>query len=728
MGLGPPDEGSGHSRGPPGHHRPSDDEEADENWRKLGLPEQRIFRDPGNYWYAGEDGPCGPDSEIYYDLRPEPGGAHPGPVADETRYLEIWNLVFTQFQRHPDGSKTPLPTKNIDTGAGLERWAVMLQGKDSIYETDLFAPLLRYAAGRCDLAYSGATPAQRRALRVIVEHGRAITFLIADGVLPSNEGRGYVLRRLLRRALYMAHTLGIDDPLLADLAAEVRGAMGAAYPGLIDQAALIDQVLAQEEERFRQTLATGRTLLEEQTIPLKRAFHAISEPFRSQIDKLLDEAMRPVAEEVSRMPSQGRIGQTMADAIRPVAEEMRSTASEWRHLLRDALSAQSVHNRALADLTHAAAEQPLQPLLGERESLVADRIADAIAEQERATASITGAEAFLLYDTYGFPPELTREVATLAGLAFDEAGFRGEMERQQARGRAAGEFRQGAEARVYAEVGGRSEFIGHHSTAGRGAVLALVQAGTREEAAEAGATVEVILDRTPFYPEGGGQVGDAGRLLAPGGEIAVRDTQARGDLISHTGEVVAGRVAVGDAVEATVDVARRRAVQGNHTATHLLHAALRHVLGDHVRQSGSLVAPDRLRFDYTQPQAPAREQLAEVQRLVNARISDDIAVHAHELPYDDALQTGAIAIFGRSTGRTSASWRCATRTPRCTNASARNSAAGRTSPRRARLAASRSSARAAWGRGSGASRPSPAPRRRSGGPSACTPSPRPRRY
>ncbi|MXY79559.1 MAG: hypothetical protein F4Y94_07710, partial [Chloroflexi bacterium] len=307
-----------------------DDDVAHENWRKIGVPEDRIYRygeDQGNYWFSGLNGPCGPCSEIHYDLRPD--GSHPGPAADEDRYLEIWNLVFMQFLQNPDGSRTPLPKQNIDTGAGLERWAMMLQDTPTLYETDVFAPLLAYVAERCARDYATAPSAEQSALRVVVEHGRSMTFLVSDGVLPSNEGRGYVLRRLIRRALYMAHTLGIQEPLLVDVAAQVRGHMGDAYPEIRDQAALVDNVLAQEEQRFRRTLETGHTLLEEQTIPLKRFFAAASAPFF--------ERARAAAG----------------------TEALAAVATEWRDALAGELRGFSdLRNRPLADLSQRLALAP----------------------------------------------------------------------------------------------------------------------------------------------------------------------------------------------------------------------------------------------------------------------------------------------------------------------------------------------------------------------------------
>ncbi len=520
-----------------------DDEEAFEGWRKLGVPASKIYRygkAEGNYWSAGIDGPCGPCSEIYYDFGPETDGDQDSEPRDETgRYLEIWNLVFMQFLQGADGGETPLPTKNIDTGAGLERWAMVMQGKHNVYETDLFAPLLTYIAGRCGREYASVGADDQRALRVVAEHGRAMTFLAADGVLPSNEGRGYVLRRLIRRALYMAHTLGINDALLPDVAAHVRERMGQAYPEIQENAALVAQVLGQEEERFRRTLATGQRLLDEQILP---------------------------------------------------------------------------------DLARAG-----------------NRI-------------IPGDTLFRLYDTYGFPPDLTREIAARAGFSVDEAGFEVAMAEQRARGRATAEFRVAADDAAYAEIGGASTFLGYGHTAHPASVVALVRDGQRVDEAALGAPLNVVLDQTPFYPEGGGQVGDVGRLVWPEGELRVDDTQAYGDLIAHRGEVVRGTLRVGNAVRALVDGDRRRDTMRNHTATHLLHAALREVLGDHVRQGGSLVAPDRFRFDYTQSQAPRDEQLAEVQRLIRTRIREDLPVGADAMSFEEAVASGAMAIFGEKYG------------------------------------------------------------------------------
>ncbi len=515
----------------------TDDDYAYDQWKKIGLPDSKIYRygeDQGNFWAAGPTGPCGPCSELHYDMRPGYRD-DAGPAEADEKWLEIWNLVFMQWTRFDDGTRADLPAQSIDTGAGLERWAMMLQDQDNLYDTDLFAPLLGYIGGRCDLDYHTASEAQRRAMRVVAEHGRAMTFLIADGALPGNEGRGYVLRRLIRRALYMADSLGIEEDLLSDLAVEVRGGMGAWYPELIEHSALVANVLDQEEHRFRRTLSTGRSLLE------------------------------------------GRIA-------------------------------------------------------------------------ELGSGTISGRDAFELYDTYGLPFEVTAEVARENDALSDEAAvraeFEGALEEQRERSRQQATFAYDEEAASYAELEAATAFSGYESVEAEAEIVAIVAGGERVARASVGEDVSVVLDQTPFYPEGGGQVGDAGWLRGSDLQVDIDDTRAFGDVIAHVGKVVSGGIAVGEQVTATVSRDRRADAARNHTATHLLHAALRHVLGEHVRQAGSLVAPDHLRFDYTQPEAPAAADLREVQQLVQERIRENIPVSTSEMSYDDALKTGAMAIFG----------------------------------------------------------------------------------
>ena len=515
----------------------TDDDYAYDQWKKIGLPDSKIYRygeDQGNFWAAGPTGPCGPCSELHYDMRPGYRDGT-GPAEAEEKWLEIWNLVFMQWTRFDDGTREDLPAQSIDTGAGLERWAMMLQDKDNLYDTDLFVPLLNYIGGRCDLDYHTADEAQRRAMRVVAEHGRAMTFLIADGALPGNEGRGYVLRRLIRRALYMADSLEIRDDLLSDIAIQVREGMGAWYPELDEHSALVANVLDQEEHRFRRTLSTGRSLLE------------------------------------------GRIAELESGTIR-------------------------------------------------------------------------GRDAFELYDTYGLPFEVTAEVARENQVIGDETEVRAEfesaLEEQRERSRQQATFAYDEAAAQYAELDTATQFSGYESIEAEAEVVAIVAGGERVARAAVGEDVSVVLDRTPFYPEGGGQVGDAGWLRGDDLQVDIEDTRAFGDVIAHVGKVASGGIAVGDRVSATVSRDRRADAARNHTATHLLHAALRRVLGEHVRQAGSLVAPDHLRFDYTQPEAPAAEDLRKVQQLVQERIRENIPVATTEMSYDDALKTGAMAIFG----------------------------------------------------------------------------------
>ena len=596
----------------------TDDDFAYGQWRRIGLPDSKIFRygeDQGNFWAAGPEGPCGPCSELHYDMRPDPRAPNAGPADDEERFLEIWNLVFMQYNRQPDGSLVDLPAQSIDTGAGLERWAMMLQEKSNLYDTDLFAPLLDFVGERCSLEYAGASDAQRRAMRVVAEHGRAMTFLIADGALPANEGRGYVLRRLIRRALYHADTLGIDEPLLSGVAAQIRTGMGAWYPEIIDQAALVDRVLDQEEDRFRQTLSSGRALLEEQTIPIKRAMQAVIQEFELRDD---DPAKWDLA----------ALSQSLLGAATAIPQRNQGL---WGAAVADTAGRANVAlNKVIQEHGHPSMTDPVSVIRAIKES----------------TSRISGQEVFILYDTFGLPREVTAEVARLADLSVDDAGFDEALDQQRERSREKSTFDQDVDAEVFAELEVATTFSGYEQAAATSTIAAIVRERELVGRAQAGDRVSVVLHETPFYPEGGGQVGDAGLIRTEAAQLDVTDTRAWGDVIAHVGTISAGELSVGDAVEAVVDRSRRADTTRNHTATHLLHAALRQVLGDHVRQAGSLVAPDHLRFDYTQSEAPTAEQLREVQRVVRARIRDDLPVETLELPYEQALQRGAMAIFG----------------------------------------------------------------------------------
>ncbi|MBU6206232.1 MAG: alanine--tRNA ligase [Alphaproteobacteria bacterium] len=519
------------------------DDDAFELWRKIsGLPESKIIRIPtnDNFWSMGDTGPCGPCSEIFWDHGAHiPGGPPGSPEEDGDRFTEIWNLVFMQYDQAEGGERTPLPRPSIDTGMGLERIAAVLQGVHDNYDTDTFRALIGMAA-EC----AGADPAgpMRASLRVIADHLRASGFLVADGVLPANEGRGYVLRRIMRRAMRHAQLLGTREPLMHRLVPSLVAEMSSAYPELLRAQPLIEATLLQEETRFRQTLDKGLRLLE--------------------------------------------------------------------------------------DATHA-----LKP-----------------------GATLPGAVAFKLYDTYGFPFDLTEDALRTQGLSVDRAGFDAEMAQQRAAARAAW---KGSGANTsddiwfdIAERHGATEFIGYGAQAGEGLVVALVRDGAEISAACAGDTVSVITNQTPFYAESGGQVGDTGTLSGAGGLAArITDTaKLLGKLHAHQTHIDAGTLHVGDRIQMAIDAPRRAAIRANHSATHLLHAALRKRLGAHVTQKGSLVAADRLRFDFAHPQALGAEDVAAIEVEVNAQIRGNTPVTTRLMSPEDAIAAGAMALFGEKYG------------------------------------------------------------------------------
>ncbi|HLV59987.1 MAG TPA: alanine--tRNA ligase [Fredinandcohnia sp.] len=531
------------------------DEEAEAIWKRVsGLPADRIQRmgAADNFWVMGDTGPCGPSSEIHWhqgDHLPceeeAEGRRCKGIACDCDRWLEIWNLVFMQFDRDETGKLTPLPRPSIDTGAGLERLAAVLQGKGSNYETDIFRDIIDPVAALAHTNYEDAPESLRTSMRVIADHARATAFLVADGVLPSNEGRGYVLRRIMRRAIRHGTRLGLDVVFFFQACQAVVRQMSEAYPELSENAELITEVARSEEEGFRRTLSRGLALIQAE--------------------------------------------------------------------------------------------------------IAARRDGDHI---------LPGEVVFKLYDTFGFPVDLTRVIAREHGFLIDEAGFRTELEKQRERSVFAGSG-ETAVSKLYLELVqtvGPTTFLGYEGTEGQGKVVAIVRDGALVDKAEAGDAVEIVLDRTPFYGESGGQVGDAGILAASRDgarasrtelEIQIRDTQlpVRG-LIVHRGRVVSGIVHVGDRVEAVVDAERRQAIRLNHSATHLLHRALQEELGNHVRQAGSVVAPDHLRFDYTHFQGLDPETLERIETRVNRMIRDDAETQTREMALDEAKAIGAMALFG----------------------------------------------------------------------------------
>ena len=510
-----------------------EDDEAAQLWEsEAGVPRERITRmgEKSNFWAMGDTGPCGPCSEIFYDHGPEVQGGPPGsPDEDGDRYVEIWNLVFMQYERSADGKLTPLPRPSVDTGAGLERLAAVMQDVHSNYDIDLFRDLIKSAAEVT--ASPGVAPDPGSpSLRVIADHIRACSFLVSDGVVPSNEGRGYVLRRIIRRAVRHGYKLGQSQPFFHKLVPVLGRVMGDAYPELRERGAQIASVLRAEEERFAETLVAGMAQFE-------------------------------------------------------------------------------------ARMAVAGSQVVPGPLL------------------------------FLLHDTYGFPPDLTADIARERGLRVDMVGYEREMELQRERARAASKF--SVDLRAGESIAAQSEFVGYDTLEAEGRVVALRRNGALVSALQPGEIGEVVLARTPFYAESGGQVGDTGALLGAGGtRFNVADTQKLDKAIVHVGALEGAPLAVGDAVTASVDAARRGAVRLNHSATHLLHAALREVLGRHVTQKGSLVAPDRLRFDFAHFQAVTPQELARIERMVNAEIRANAAARTRLMDYDAAVVAGAMALFG----------------------------------------------------------------------------------
>ena len=529
------------------------DDEAFELWKQAGVEEEKVYRfgDEDNWWgppIHGAEGPCGPCSELHYDFGPGSGCGLDdcGPNCANTmgdageacnRFIEIWNLVFMQFYHHPEGNRTPLPAPGIDTGMGLERAAVVLQGVGTIYETDLFVPLVRRVEELSGRRY-GADRESDRAIRTVAEHGRSATFLIADGVVPGNEGRGYVLRRVIRRAIRHGRRLGMEDAFLGEIAGLTIDGMGETYPELRNHRDFVLTTIRLEEQRFHRAFQNGYSVL--------------------------------------------------VDAL-------------------------------------------------------------------EGTSKLPGEVVFRLWDTYGFPVEMTQEMARERGIDVDVEGFEREMEAQRERARAGAHFAEDrVKIRVYESLGvGATRFLGYERLTAPSVVVGLVSGGAAVGEVTEGEDAEGVLVETPFYAEGGGQVGDAGELVGPNGKIAVHDTQmAMPDVIAHFGKVSEGTVAMGDTVEAYVDPIRREDTARNHSATHLLHAALREVLGPHVRQAGSLVAPDRLRFDFSHVEPVKADEIELVERLVNEKVRQNAVVHRGEDTYASAISRGALAFFGDKYGET----------------------------------------------------------------------------
>jgi alanyl-tRNA synthetase len=515
-----------------------DDDEAYAIWAdEIGVPKDRITRigdkagqkyHSDNFWQMGDTGPCGPCTEIFYDHGPEVAGGPPGtPEEDGDRYIEIWNLVFMQYNRDEAGVMQPLPKPSVDTGMGLERISAVMQHVHSNYEIDLFQALIQAA-----MRETGATDAGNNSLKVIADHIRACSFLIVDGVIPGNEGRGYVLRRVIRRAIRHGYKLGCKTPFFHKLVADLAAVMGEAYPELVAARDRVTAVLKQEEERFAETLENGMGVLE------------------------------------------------------------TAMASE-------------------------------------------DRMLD-------------GETVFKLYDTFGFPLDLTADIARERGITVDFAGFEAAMEQQRERARAASKFTMG---KGLAFSGEKTEFVGYDRLEQEGRIVALYKDGGQVGEIHAGDVAVVVLDRTPFYAESGGQAGDVGEIASGHGSFTVEDTQKiQADVFGHTGKLAAGKLAVGDTVTARVDTEARQRAAYNHSATHLMHAALRGVLGSHVVQKGSLVNAERTRFDFAHPQPVTLEEIKRIEDLVNAEIRRNNRVETRLMKHEDAIKAGAMALFGEKYG------------------------------------------------------------------------------
>ncbi|MBI4338539.1 MAG: alanine--tRNA ligase, partial [Chloroflexi bacterium] len=632
----------------------TDDDEALGLWVQQGVPESRIRRlgEKDNFWGpAGEEGPCGPCSEIHIDFggpcRQGKPDSECGPDCSCGRFLELWNLVFMQFYQDRAGKRTPLPKPNIDTGMGLERMARVLQGVPSIYDTDLFQPVIQRV---CEL--SGKRYGQEGqtdiAIRVVAEHARSAAFLIADGVVPGNAGRGYVLRRLIRRAILFGQKIGLAydaanaDSFLAAVAEVVIAEMGSVYPELAQGRSFILRVLQQEEAQFARTMSQGEghfnsfiqevNQIEGDLLLIQQTLEASAGVSVASQDRAIDLALHflsPGAVVSASVPLEKGL---------PSVEQIMGGISA-RELVVDRFTLPE-YLVAKSEQTHQLAE-------------IHQRLQNTAKNLQVVRRQLPGVIAFKLYDTYGFPVEVTAEVAQEHGLSVDMEGFQREMEAQRERARAASGFGGDFETtRPYQELdAGHTTFLGYDTTHATSEVAGIIVNGERASTLSAGQQAEVVLRETPFYAEGGGQAGDGGLLETPRGLFLVEDTQSPiSGLIVHRGRMERGAMALGDQVEASVDQARRNDAARNHTATHLLHAALRKVLGTHVRQQGSLVTPDRLRFDFTHVSAVSPQELRQVEELVNDRIRANLPVHKRETTYRQAVAEGALAFFGERYG------------------------------------------------------------------------------
>ncbi len=601
-----------------------EDDEAYDIWTKvIGLPPERVIRigdnkggkyKSDNFWMMADTGPCGPSSEIFYDHGPDvPGGPPGSPDEDGDRFIEIWNHVFMQFEMHEDGSVTRLPAPCVDTGMGLERLAAILQGVHSNYEIDLFQALIRAAAREVGVPFSMDVPS----LKVIADHIRACSFLIADGVIPGNEGRGYVLRRIIRRAIRHGYKLGQKQPFFYKLVPDLVREMGSAYPQIKEQQTRIMQTLRDEETRFGQTLENGINLLS-------------TELDKAQAQKLAEDRDDDVMLSGTWDAGYG------ITAFRFDKEDFTQSLIGPVKAFQVIITNENTNDEYL-----------------ERSFRRGDLAGEDVIVEERGWSLLTlpGDVAFKLHDTYGFPLDLTQDICREVGVTVDIAGYDAAMQRQKDAARAAGNFKMNKLLEYDGEAG---VFTGYDEMAHAACrVTALYADGQSVGELKAGQAGVVVLDATPFYAESGGQVGDAGWLTAPGVVFEVADTQKiKAGVHGHHGALTQGALKVGDAVQAQVDTERRKDIMRNHSVTHLMHKALREVLGSHVQQKGSLVDADKTRFDFTHGAPVTPEEIAEIERRVNAEILDNTATQARVMDIDSARETGAMMLFGEKYGDT----------------------------------------------------------------------------
>ena len=603
-----------------------EDDEAFAIWRdKVGLPEDKIIRigdKPGkakyesdNFWAMGDTGPCGPCSEIFYDHGPDVWGGPPGsPEEDGDRFIEIWNIVFMQFERDASGTMKPLPRPSIDTGMGLERIAAVLQHVHSNYEIDIFRNLIAAAADA-----TGCDDLEQTSLKVIADHIRATVFLMVDGVLPGNEGRGYVLRRIMRRAIRHGYKLGQSQPFFYKLVAPLVAEMGEAYPEIAEAEERITQAILREEERFAQTLESGLEVF----------------------NKVLNSMKFLKLESLLPMDGSGKALELRTADGKAFSANALPAAGRKQIIFRAPGEQPEIVD--LQDVfEHDHSQQPDAedaPYIAALEAYLDENLAN-------SKLIIPGEHIFRLYDTYGFPYDLTADMARELGIELDSEGFEREMAAQRERAKAAGKF----DAAQKLDVSGKTAFDGYEKESGVAQIMQLFREGAAITRLEAGMTGVVVLDRTPFYGESGGQVGDTGIIRTTSGVFRVEDTQKQGDAFLHIGRVESGEISVGETAQAEIDRARRAAIKRHHSATHLLHKALRSTLGTHVQQKGSLVDDSRTRFDFSHDKALTAAEIAQVEAMMNAQILGNAPVVIEQMSRDAAQKKGAMALFGEKYG------------------------------------------------------------------------------